>query len=87
MESMGYFLQKDEKQWIQKYRRAEGSVVPQQITSMPHLTDAGVCVKGAPTKYWVLKLTYFKERELFCFANPFLLLLLILGHILDFHEL
>ncbi len=27
------------------------------IASMPHLTDAGVCAKGAPTKYWVHKLT------------------------------
>ncbi len=36
-------------------KRAEGSIVPQQshrlIASMPHLTDAGVCVKGALTKY------------------------------------
>ncbi len=64
-ESMGYFQYKDEKQWIQQSRRAEGSIVPQQshrlIASMPHLTDAGVCSKGAPTKYWVLKSTYFKE--------------------------
>ncbi len=34
---------------------AEGSIVPQQchrlIASMPHLTDAGVCAKGDPTKY------------------------------------
>ncbi len=51
MESMGYFQEKDEKQSIQQYRRAEGSIVPQQfhrlIASMPHLTDAGVCAKGA----------------------------------------
>ncbi len=44
MESMGYFQEKDEKQLIQQYRRAEGSIVPQQchrlIASMPHLTDA-----------------------------------------------
>ncbi len=50
-----YFQEKDEKQLIQQYRRAEGSIVPQQshrlIASMPHLTDAGVCAKGAPTKY------------------------------------
>ncbi len=56
MESMGYFQEKDEKQSIQQYRWAEGSIVPQQchrlIASMPHLTDAGVCAKGAPTKYW-----------------------------------
>ncbi len=80
MESMGYFQEKDEKQLIQQYRRAEGSIVPQQchrlIASMPHLTDAGVCAKGAPTKYWVhcapsIKWTYFKELELFCLANPF----------------
>ncbi len=60
---------------IQQSRQAEGSIVPQQchrlIASMPHLTDAGVCAKGAPTKYWVHKWTYFKELELFCFANPF----------------
>ncbi len=75
MESMGYFQEKDEKQSIQQYRRAEGSIVSQQchrlIASMPHLTDAGVCAKGAQTKYWVHKLTYF---ELFCFANPFFLI-------------
>ncbi len=67
MESMGYFQEKDEKQSIQQSRR----IVPQQchrlIASMPHLTDA----KGTPTKYWVHKWTYFKELELFCFANPF----------------
>ncbi len=71
MKSMGYFQEKDEKQWI----RAEGSIVSQQchrlIASMPHLTDAGVCAKGAPAKYWVHKWTYLKELELFCFANPF----------------
>ncbi len=75
MESMGYFQEKDEKQSIQQSRWAEGSIVPQQchrlIASMPHLTDAGICAKGAPTKYWVHKWTYFKELELFCFANPF----------------
>ncbi len=42
-------------QEIQQSRRAEGSIVPQQchrlIASMPHLTDAGVCAKGAPTNY------------------------------------
>ncbi len=61
MESMGYFQEKDEKQSIQQSRRAEGSIVSQQchrlIASMPHLTDAGVCAKGAPTKYWVHKWT------------------------------
>ncbi len=65
MESMGYFQEKDENQFIQQYRRAEGSIVPQQchglIASMPHLTDAGVCAKGAPTKYWAQKWTYFNE--------------------------
>ncbi len=88
MESMGYFQEKDEKQSIQQYRRAEGSIVPQQchrlIASMPHLTDAGICAKGAPTKYWVHKWTYFKELELFCFANPFFWL--ILGNILIFWD-
>ncbi len=74
LESIWYFQEKDEKQWIQQSRRAEGSIVPHQchrlIASMPHLTDAGVCAKGDPTKYWVHKWTYFKELELFCFANP-----------------
>ncbi len=67
MESMGYFQEKDEKQSIQQSRRAEGSIVPQQchrlIASMPHLTDAGVCAKGAPAKYECIN-TYFKELEL-----------------------
>ncbi len=49
LESMGYFQEKDEKQSIQQYRRAEDSIVPQQshrlIASMPHLTDAGVWTK------------------------------------------
>ncbi len=39
---------------IQQSRRAEGSIVPQQchrlIASMPHITDTGICAKGAPTK-------------------------------------
>ncbi len=51
IESMGYFQEKDEKQSIQQSRWAEGSIVPQQchrlIASMPYLTDAGVCAKGA----------------------------------------
>ncbi len=51
MESMGYFQEKDENQAMQQSRQAEGSIVPQQchrlIASMPHLTDAGVCAKGA----------------------------------------
>ncbi len=88
LESIGYFQEKDEKQSIQQSRRAEGSIVPQQchklIASMPHLTDAGVCAKGAPTKYWVHKWTYFKQRERFCFANPFFWL--ILGNILIFWD-
>ncbi len=44
------------------------------------------CAKGAPTKYWVQKWTYFKELELFCFANPFFFFLLILGNILIFWD-
>ncbi len=75
MESMEYFQEKDEKHSIQQSRGAEGSIVPHQchrlIASMPHFTDVGICAKGAPTKYWVYKWTYFKELELFCFANPF----------------
>ncbi len=65
MESMGYFLEKDEKQSIQQSRQAEGSLVPQQWHRpdrfRANLTDAGICAKGAPTKYWVHKWTYFKE--------------------------
>ncbi len=30
LEYMGYFQEKDEKPWIQQYRRAESSIVPQQ---------------------------------------------------------
>ncbi len=75
LESTGYFQEKDEQQSIQQSRRAEDSIVPQQchrlIASMPHLPDAGVCVKGAPTKYWVNKLIYLKELALFWFAYPF----------------
>ncbi len=75
LESMGYFQEKGEKPLIQQYRLAKGSIVPQRchrlIASMPHLADAGVCAKGAPTKYYVHKWTYFKELELFCFANPY----------------
>ncbi len=63
LESMGYFQEKDEKQWIQQYKRAEGCATGccirkqchRLIASMPHLTDAGVCAKGATTKYWVHK--------------------------------
>ncbi len=56
------------------------------------LTDAGVCAKGAPTKHWVQKWSYFKELEMFCFANPFLIDLRKYSNILkywifDFHEL
>ncbi len=84
MESMVYFQEKDEKQSIQS-RRAEGSIVPQQChgrtASMPHLPDAVICVKGAPIKYRVHTLTYFKELEFFCFANTYFLL--ILGNILN----
>ncbi len=79
LESMGYFQEKDEKQWIQQYRRAEGCATGccirkqchRLIASMPLLPDAGVCAKGAPTKYWVHQLIYFKELELFCLADPF----------------
>ncbi len=50
---MAYFQEKDEKQSIQQYSRAEGSsIVPQQchrlITSMPHLTDAVIFVLKEP---------------------------------------
>ncbi len=72
------FKRKVKKQWIQQYRRAEGSMVPQKshrlIASMAHLTNAGICAKGALTNNCVHKLTYFKELVLFCFANPFFLI-------------
>ncbi len=52
-EYMVYFQEKYDKLSIQQYRQAEGSIVPQQshrlIASMPFLTDAGVCDKGALT--------------------------------------
>ncbi len=80
------FKEKDLKRLIQKHRWAEGSIVPQQchrlIAYMPHLTDAIICAKVTPTKYWVHKWTNLKELELFCFANTFFLL--ILGNILIF---
>ncbi len=72
MESMGYFQEKVDKLSIEQSRWAEGSIVPQQshrlIASTPLITDAGVCAKGAPTKYWVQKWTYFNEL-----ANPCLI--------------
>ncbi len=75
LESMGNFQEKDEKQSIQQYRWAEGSIVPQQchrlIASMPHLTDAVICAKQAPTKYWVHKWIYFKKLEVFRFDNSY----------------
>ncbi len=49
------------------------SAVPPADRFHSLLTDAGVCAKGAPTKYWVQKLSYFKELGLFCFENPFLI--------------
>ncbi len=49
-------------------RRAEGSIVLQQcyrlIASMPHLTDAGVCAKGAPTKVHKLTIECINEHTL-----------------------
>ncbi len=95
MESMGYFQEKDEKQWIQQSRQAEGSIVPQQchrlIAFMPHLTDAGVCAKGARPSIECINEHTLKELELFCFANPFLIDLrkysnILRYWILDFHE-
>ncbi len=44
MESMGYFQEKDEKQSIQQYRRAEDSIVPQQChTERFHATPHWCC--------------------------------------------
>ncbi len=51
MESMGYFQEKDEKQLIEQYRRAEGSIVPQQchrLIAIPFLTEAGIFVLKEP---------------------------------------
>ncbi len=63
--------------------KAQYCIISATGWSLPwHLTDAGVCAKGAPTKYWVHKWTYFKQLELFCFANPFFWL--ILGNIVIF---
>ncbi len=49
------------------WRFNSASAVPQadRFHATPHWC---VCVKGAPTKYWVNKWTYFKELEMFCFA-------------------
>ncbi len=83
----GYFQEKDEKQSIQQSRRAEGSIVSQQshrlIASMPHLTDAGVCAKGAPTKYWV-QMNILERTWTFLFYKSFFWL--ILENILIFWE-
>ncbi len=61
MEPMGYFQEKVEKQSIQQYRRAEGSIVPQadRFHATPHWCWH-VCAKGAPTAYWMPKWTNFK---------------------------
>ncbi len=87
VESMGYFQEKDEKRWIQQSRRAEGSIVSQQshrlIASMPHLTDAGICAKGAPTKYWV-QMNILERTWTFLFYKSFFWL--ILENILIFWE-
>ncbi len=67
----------------QQYRQAEGhyqgnpgfhntSAVPQAdcLHVAPHWCSTH-CAKGAPTKYWVYKLTYFSEGWHFCVINPF----------------
>ncbi len=66
------------------WRLNSASSVPQAKRFHSQLTDAGVCAKGAPTKYWMQKWTYCNELELFCFAKK--LFWLILGNILIFWD-
>ena len=51
------------------------SITPQQchrlIASMPRHIDAGIHAKGASTKYWVHKWTYFSKVWHFCIINTF----------------
>ncbi len=47
------------------------SAVPQADRFHSLLTDAGVCAKGAPTKYWVQKWSYFKRTWTFLFCKSF----------------
>ncbi len=55
------------------------SFTPEQchrlIVSMPRRIDAVIHAKGARTKYWVHKWTYFSEAWHFCLKCPFLLIL------------
>lgn len=77
----GLFQEEDEKP-TQKYKRAAvikatwASVTPQQdrklIASMLHCTDAVICGKATPARYWVYKWTHFLEAGDFCIVNAFL---------------
>ncbi len=71
-ESMGYFQEKDEKQWIQQSRRAEDSIVSQQSHSpiASTLTGAGLCAKPRPRPECRNQHT-LKKLELFSSENPF----------------
>ncbi len=72
--SMGYFQEKDEKQWIQQSRRAEDSIVSQQSHSpiASTLTGAGLCAKPRPSPECRNQHT-LKKLELFSSENPFLI--------------
>ncbi len=69
MEYMVYFQEKDEKQLIQQYKRAEGPIVPKQchrlIASIPHLTDAVIWAKGAPTKVLFHNIQIFLDAPVY----------------------
>ncbi len=77
MEYMVYFQEKDEKQLIQQYKRAEGPIVPKQchrlIASIPHLTDAVIWAKGAPTKVLFHNIQIFLDAPVYSTILPFML--------------
>lgn len=80
-ESLVCCQEEDEKP-TQKYKRAAvikatwSSVTPQQdrklIASMLRCTDAVICGKATPARYWVYKWTHFLEAGDFCIVNAFL---------------
>ncbi len=60
------------------WRLNSASAVPQADRFHDaHLTDAGICAKGALAKYWVDEWIYFKELELVNCVNPFFFFWLI----------
>ncbi len=76
MEYMLYFQEKVEKQWIQENRRADGPIVPQQChrltASIPHLTDAVICAKGAPTNVLFHDIIIFWDAPVYSSILPFI---------------